>query len=257
MRWTRTLPVLMLALLLGGLGKVAAQSPSSSGMFGNRTMGGGLSASSSNFGGSSQGGSMGKMGQSGGSQGSGSSQGGAGMINPSGGGGQTRHSGSFVGANAGQSARRNFVGAAQVNSSGAARSGQGNFGMGGFGGGGSGMGGFGGRRFGNFGFGAGGNNTSTTPPVRTTLTLGFEPSAAPSQKVSLAITEHLKALPALHWQVPVQVQMQGHTAILRGVAETEHDRDLAERVVRLEATVDEVQNQIEVASSAIPKIKNR
>jgi len=224
-------------------------------MFGNRTMGGGLSAGSNNFGGSSQGSSsMGKMSQ-GGSQ-SGSSQGAAGLTNPSGVGGQTRQSGSFVGTNTGQSARQNFVGAAQVNSSGAARSGQGNFGMGGFGGGGSGMGGFGGRRLGNFGFGAGGSNTPTTPPVRTTLTLGFEPSVAPPQKVSLAIAEHLKALPALHWQVPVQVRMQGRTAILRGVAETEHDRDLAERVVRLEATVDEVQNQIEVAGSAIPKIKN-
>jgi len=117
---------------------------------------------------------------------SGSSQGAAGLANPSGVGGQSRPSGSFVGANTGQVAQRNFVGAAQVNSSGAARSGQGNFGMGGFGGGGFGMGGFGGRRLGlgGFGFGAGGNNTSTTPPVRTTLTLGFEPSVPPPQRLA-------------------------------------------------------------------------
>jgi len=38
--------------------------------------------------------------------------------------------------------------------------------------------------------------------------------------------------------------MEGHTAILRGVVETEHERELAERVVRLEAAVDEVLNQI-------------
>ena len=86
------------------------------------------------------------------------------------------------------------------------------------------------------------------------MTLGSELTVAvQTPQVSSAIADHLGALPALHWQVPAQVEMQGRTAILRGVVATEHDRDLAERVVRLEATVDQVQNQIVVASPATPK----
>ena len=58
----------------------------------------------------------------------------------------------------------------------------------------------------------------------------------------------------LHWQVPAQVEMQGRmAAVLRGVVAPEHDRDLAERVVRREATVEQAQNQIEVAGLAIPR----
>ena len=252
MRWTRIFPVLMLAILLDGPGRVAAQSSSSSsGMFGNRTTGSGVSpGTSSAFGSGSP---LSSLGQSGG-------QGTPSMNNPNGVGGQARTPGSFVGANTGQAAQQNFVGAAQANPSGGAQSGQGNFGMGGFGGGGLGGGGFGmgaliGRRLaqGGFGPGAGGNTTTTPPPVRTTLALGFEQSAAAPQQVNSAIAQHLRALPGLHWQGPVQVEIQGRTAILRGVAATEHDRDLAERVVRLEATVDQVQNQIAVAGQATPQ----
>ena len=118
------------------------------------------------------------------------------------------------------------------------------------------MGGMGGRRQGQngFGFGMNGNNSTSTPPVRMILTLPPELTVAvQTPQVSLAIAEHLGAMPALHWQVPAQIEMQGRTAILRGVVATEHDRDLAERVVRLEATVDQVQNQIVVAGQALPK----
>jgi len=220
-------------------------------MFGNRTTGSGISPGTSSAFGSSS--SMGGSSLGGGGQ-SGSGQSGAGPTNPNGVGGQARTAGSFIGANTGQTAQQNFVGAAQTNPSGAAQPGPGNFGMGGFGMGGMGMGGLIARRLGlgGFGSGASGNNTATPPPVRTALTLGFEPATAAPRQVSSAIAEHLGALPALHWQVPAQVEMQGRTAILRGVAATEHDRDLAERVVRLEPTVDQVQNQIEVAGQAVP-----
>ena len=99
------------------------------------------------------------------------------------------------------------------------------------------------------------NNTATQPiPVRTILRLADENLlVAPVQGVNTEIAEHLGVLPALHWESPAQVVMQGRTAILRGVVATEHDRDLAERVVRLEATVDQVQNLIAVAGqSSLP-----
>ena len=49
------------------------------------------------------------------------------------------------------------------------------------------------------------------------------------------------------------MELLGRTAILRDAVALEHDRDLAERVVRREATVEQVQNQIVVAGPAIPK----
>ena len=101
---------------------------------------------------------------------------------------------------------------------------------------------------------AGANNTQTTPAVRISMKLGFVPLASlrPAE-ASLAVASHLAAMPALHLQTPVQVVMQGRTAILSGVVETEHDRDLAERVVRLEGAVDKVQNQLVVANAAAPQ----
>ena len=85
--------------------------------------------------------------------------------------------------------------------------------------------------------------------IRTTLSVGFESSANNSRHFSSSLARRLADLPALHWHSPGQVEIQGRTAILRGVVATEHDRDLAERVVRLEAAIDRVQNQLVVAST--------
>ena len=123
------------ALFLGDPGKVAAQGTTSSGMFGNRTTGNGISASTgSAFGSNSP---LSYLSQS-------SGQGTPTLNSANGVGGQARQAGSFVGANTGQTAQQNFVGAAQANASGGCQYGAGGNGMGGMGGGGYGMGGMGG-----------------------------------------------------------------------------------------------------------------
>jgi hypothetical protein len=86
--------------------------------------------------------------------------------------------------------------------------------------------------------------------VRTQLTVGFEGAALDSQKVSSTITKRLADLPAVHWSSPGRVEMQWRTAILRGVVATQHDSDLAERVIRLEPGVGDVENQLVVASNS-------
>jgi hypothetical protein len=86
--------------------------------------------------------------------------------------------------------------------------------------------------------------------VRTQLTVGFQGATLDSQKVSSSITKRLADLPAVHWSSPGRVEMQGRTAILRGVVATQHDRDLAERVIRLEPGVGDVENQLVVASNS-------
>jgi hypothetical protein len=86
--------------------------------------------------------------------------------------------------------------------------------------------------------------------VRTELSLGFDAPAPDAQKLSSSLGQRLANLPAVHWSTPGQVEIQGRTAILRGVVATQHDRDLAERVIRLEAGIEQVQNLLVVAPSS-------
>ncbi len=245
MRWTRIVPVLMLSMLLVSPGWVVAQGTSSSGMFGNRTTGGGISpGSSSAFGSNSP---LSNLGQNG-----------AGFHHRHG-----RERSGGPGAASGQLHRCQYGpdGPAELRRRGPSqhyrlairRRRHGRHGWNGHGWRWHGIW-HGGNARTALAQGGLGNNTQATPPIRTTLTLPPDLAvAAVPQGVSLAIAQHLGALPALHWQAPAQVEMQGRTAILRGVVATEHDRDLAERVVRLEATVDQVQNQIVVAGQTTPK----
>ncbi len=257
------LPAVMLATLLGSSASVFAQTKTTSPMFGNSTTsatgGGGMGGSSTG----GMGGTTGGMGQSGIGQTSGglgsTGQSGFGQTTATGIGGQARKAGSFVGANTAQQSQKNFVGNSQ-----AGQNGTGQQGMNGMGGGGMGGGGMGGMN--SFGMGAmmgrramqnamnqNGNGAQANVQIRTTMTLSIDRPTVDTQVVSSAIAGHLTAMPALHWQGPAQVELQGRTAILRGVVATAHDRDLAERVVRLEATVDRVQNQLVVAGPASPK----
>jgi len=236
-------------------------------MFGSRTTGSSLSAGQSSafgsgmggsgMGGSGMGGQSGLTGLSGGLSGGSSQMGGQSGIGQSGGvvAGQGRRAGDFVGANSQQLTGRGFVGMDQA--TGATGTGQG---MQGFGNGG--MPGFGGRNFstsqnqlgnaqGNP-YGNGGGRVS----IRTALTMSFESPPDNSRQFSSSLTKRLADLPAIHWRTPSQVEIQGRTAILRGVVATEHDRDLAERVVRLEAAVDQVQNQLVVASNSTKPAKS-
>ena len=132
----------------------------------------------------------------------------------------------------------------------------GGYGMGGGMGGGYGAGGMqggygaGARRAGAFGYNAGAN--SSAPAVRIVLTLDkSDMPVADLTAASSRIATHLAALPALYWVSPPQVAVKEHTTILRGVVASDHDRDLAERVVLLEPTVAEVDNQIVVDRQAV------
>jgi hypothetical protein len=87
------------------------------------------------------------------------------------------------------------------------------------------------------------------PGVRTVMTVGIDSHAADSWKLNSAIAQHLTNLPSIHWSLPARVELQGGTAILRGVVATEHERDLAELVLRLDPTVDQVENLLLVAPS--------
>jgi len=84
------------------------------------------------------------------------------------------------------------------------------------------------------------------------VTLGFDPVHVPPSAAGLAIANRLSRLPSLHFVTAVRVDIVGRTAVLRGAVASDHDRDLAERVVMLEASVDDVVNMLVVRNPSVP-----
>lgn len=83
--------------------------------------------------------------------------------------------------------------------------------------------------------------------IRTTLRVAFDcPQPAPD-RISTSLARRLAELPANQNRSPIQVQVRGRTAILRGEVSTEHDRAIMEQVVRLEPGIEAVKNEIVVA----------
>ena len=260
MRMTLAISAILLAGLASGPQTARGQMSSSSGTFGSRSFGSSLSSSSGSSFGSSLGSSGSGMSGLGGQSGFGSSSSGFGSQTGSMGGqssvgGQSRQAGSFIGVSSDQMSGRNFIGAAAAN--GATGTGQGMQGLSGN----TGMQGLNSRNSsptqGNSGQsqngqGNGQGNGRSSSSIRMALVVGFQNSSSTSRQFNSSLAVRLAGLPGLHWRTPSQIEIQGRLAILRGSVATEHDRDLAERVARLEAGVDQVQNQLVVASSATP-----
>lgn len=80
------------------------------------------------------------------------------------------------------------------------------------------------------------------------LNLGF--LYAPPSRVSTELSALLMRPGRLQWVAPAQVTVRGDTAILQGVVATEHDRDLAEQLVRMEPGIAQVENLLTVGPSA-------
>lgn len=237
------------ALFGGGSGSFGGSSP-----FGSSS---GSMSQAGGMGGSAQGGfggQSGGFGQSGFGQG-GSGQSGFGQSGFGQGYGTAGQAGSFIGVSAEQMTGRNFIGVAPT--TGVA----GMQGMQGMGGTSMGRGlQAGQRRAGQAGgmYGGGmnrGQGQVNRPMIRTTLTADITRPASDPQKLSSSLAQQLEKMPALRWTTPAQVEFRGRTAILRGVVATQHDRDLAARVARLDPAVDQVQNDLTVAASSATSTK--
>lgn len=92
--------------------------------------------------------------------------------------------------------------------------------------------------------------TRTRPPYRTTLRVGFDYVAPEPNALSAQLTNQLRRARLGPLQSSVVVEVQGHTAILRGQVATAHARALAEQLVLLEPGIEQVDNQLEVAEPA-------
>ena len=101
--------------------------------------------------------------------------------------------------------------------------------------------------------GQGSTQQNAAASIRTTFRAAFNYPQSNPNTLSTTLTRRLATIPALQSQTPIRVELQGRTAILRGVAATEHDRGLAEQMLRLEPGIEEVKNEVAVASPIPPE----
>jgi len=224
----RQLPVVVIVMLslLGGHQVVWGQvtrSQSSSGLFGTRSVGGGTSAGNRTFGGS---GNVGER--------TTTSQADVGSVGSSdrfvrG----NRQAGEFVGSDSADA--QAFLGAIQA---GANALGQSSSGLSP-------------NRAGNANRGGANRSGRTKGEIRTSLRVAFDYSRMAPLRVSSGTVRRLLNSPKIHTLSEVDVLVRDGTAILRGVVATQHDRDLAERLTRLEAGIWDVKNELVVARAPV------
>jgi hypothetical protein len=156
---------------------------------------------------------------------------------------QGTQAGGFVGATA-QQMQRNFVGVSQALQAGGA--------TGAFNpqGGMSSMGASGGGQAGMQQRPGGGAQAGRNQPaIRCSLAVGFDVPDSRPAAVNTDLAGLLSRAVAVRARTPIQVLLEGRTAVLRGEVATEHGRELAARLARLEGGIDRVQNEIVVAGS--------
>ncbi len=88
-----------------------------------------------------------------------------------------------------------------------------------------------------------------TYEIRSVLMLGFSPPRPMATKVTETLTARLAKIGRGRTASSFEVAFRQGTAVLRGTAATDHDRDLVEQLTRLEPGIWNVDNQIVVVAS--------
>jgi hypothetical protein len=104
------------------------------------------------------------------------------------------------------------------------------------------------QQFGNFN---NNYNQNSRTQVRVALTLGFEPPVATGPAdVTAVVGERLTRLPGVRLAGTPQVVVEGRTAVVRGTAATEQDRERVSRLLLLEPGIAAVRNEMTVAQGS-------
>jgi hypothetical protein len=106
------------------------------------------------------------------------------------------------------------------------------------------------NQMGQNGMNRGGGNSSgtTSKAVSTTYYVDFDHPSISSSKVATKLSTELSQSKSISALGPITVQMEGRSAILRGIVGSEHERSLAERLALLEPGVSQVQNELQIPS---------
>jgi len=94
-------------------------------------------------------------------------------------------------------------------------------------------------------------NTQAQSQFRVPLRIGFQPQPVPSTAIS-GYVQRLPKIPGLARIGPIQASLEGRTAVLRGTVASEADRQLAEGLARLEPAVMAVRNELVVGNPTNP-----
>jgi len=92
--------------------------------------------------------------------------------------------------------------------------------------------------------GGGTGSTGTRTELRTSVSVGFAHPRPTVAEVQESLADRIIRLGRLQMRSPLEVSVRGRTATLRGTVSTEHERLLAEQMVRLEPGIWEVDNQL-------------
>jgi len=85
--------------------------------------------------------------------------------------------------------------------------------------------------------------------IRIPLRLGFQPQVVAAPRFNTSFADRLAKMPSFQRVGPINVSLEGRTAILRGTVASESDRQLAASLARLEPEVLAVQNELVVGST--------
>jgi hypothetical protein len=88
----------------------------------------------------------------------------------------------------------------------------------------------------------------TQTQIRIPLRVGFQQQTVVPARFSAKLSERFTRLPALQRLGPIEVLMEGRTAVLRGNVATEADRELAQGLAMLEPEVLQVRNELVVGT---------
>ncbi len=89
--------------------------------------------------------------------------------------------------------------------------------------------------------------------IRASLHVAFPYKKTLSTELGTQLAERLVKMPQIHTLSPLEVRVADGTAILRGTVATDRDRDLAERLARLEPGIWKVNNELVVAGEPAPR----
>lgn len=89
-------------------------------------------------------------------------------------------------------------------------------------------------------------------PIQVTYNVDFPVPPVSSSAIATKLSNELSSSPTIGAYGPVNVRLEGGTAILRGTVPTDHDRNLAAQVALLEPRVSQVRNELQVASAQSP-----
>lgn len=88
------------------------------------------------------------------------------------------------------------------------------------------------------------------PPVRVRLEVGFAPPPQTASTLATTVNARLQRLAVDHSLGQTQVAVDGDTVVLRGIAESESQRRVLERLVMLEPGVGAVRNEMVIAGTS-------